>query len=113
MVESDALAQSENVSSLPILAGPVALMPDVHLGKGATVGSVIPTRKAIIPASVGVDIGCGMLAVKFNMRANDLPQNLSSVRRAIESVVPVGFSENTEEKQIVTQANCWLVGFAE
>lgn len=98
MVESDALAQSENVSSLPILAGPVALMPDVHLGKGATVGSVIPTRKAIIPASVGVDIGCGMLAVKFNMRANDLPQNLSSVRRAIESVVPVGFSENTEEK---------------
>lgn len=58
MVESDALAQSENISNLPILAGPVALMPDVHLGKGATVGSVIPTRKAIIPASVGVDIGC-------------------------------------------------------
>src|SRR4029434_8322237 len=83
-VEQEALEQIRAVSKLPILAGPVAVMPDVHLGKGATVGTVIPTRAAIVPAAVGVDIGCGMLAVKTNLTANDLPHNLGKLRSQIE-----------------------------
>src|SRR5689334_7053255 len=91
-VEPEALAQIQNVSRLPILAGPVAVMPDVHLGKGATVGTVIPTRSAIIPAAVGVDIGCGMIAVKTSLTASDLPENLGRIRSQIERDVPVGFN---------------------
>src|SRR4030095_16174304 len=83
-VEHEAVAQVKNIASLPIVAGHVAIMPDVHLGKGATVGSVIPTRGAIIPAAVGVDIGCGMCAVRLNLNALDLPDNLSRVRAQIE-----------------------------
>jgi tRNA-splicing ligase RtcB len=90
-VEPDALKQIGNVSRLPILAGPVAVMPDVHVGKGATVGTVIPTKAAIIPAAVGVDIGCGMIAVKTNLTASDLPENLGRIRSQIERDVPVGF----------------------
>jgi tRNA-splicing ligase RtcB len=90
-VEHDAAAQIKNIASLPIVAGHVAVMPDVHLGKGATVGSVIPTRGAIIPAAVGVDIGCGMCAVRTSLTASDLPDSLGRVRSAIESLVPVGF----------------------
>jgi tRNA-splicing ligase RtcB len=67
------------------------VMPDVHLGKGATVGTVIPTRAAIVPAAVGVDIGCGMLAVKTDLMAHDLPDNLGKLRAQIERDVPVGF----------------------
>src|SRR3954467_6799205 len=95
-VEPDALKQIGNVSRLPILAGPVAVMPDVHVGKGATVGTVIPTRAAIVPAAVGVDIGCGMLAVKTNLTANDLPANLGKLRAQIERDVPVGFDFHKE-----------------
>jgi len=91
-VEPEAVAQVKNIASLPIVAGHVAIMPDVHLGKGATVGSVIPTRGAIIPAAVGVDIGCGMCAVRTVLKANDLPDSLAKVRSAIEAHVPVGFS---------------------
>ena len=90
-VEMDAIEQIRNVTQLPILAGPVAVMPDVHLGKGATVGTVIPTRAAIVPAAVGVDIGCGMLAVKTDLMASDMPANLNKVRAQIERDVPVGF----------------------
>ncbi len=90
-IEPDALEQIRQVSELPILAGPVAVMPDVHLGKGATVGTVIPTRAAIVPAAVGVDIGCGMLAVRTDLAASDLPQTLERVRAQIERDVPVGF----------------------
>ena len=90
-VEDQAIEQIRQVSELPILAGPVAVMPDVHLGRGATVGTVIPTRAAIVPAAVGVDIGCGMLAVKTDLAAHDLPQNLNKVRSQIERDVPVGF----------------------
>lgn len=93
-VEVDAVAQIRNIASLPILAGHVAVMPDVHLGKGATVGSVIPTRGAIIPAAVGVDIGCGMCAVKTNLHARDLPDSLSALRSQIEARVPVGFERH-------------------
>src|SRR5262245_44928892 len=95
-VEQEALTQVRNIASLPIVAGHIAIMPDVHVGKGATVGSVIPTRSAIIPAAVGVDIGCGMCAVRTTLSANDLPDNLSKLRSAIESLVPVGFDSHEE-----------------
>ena len=95
-VEPDALEQIRQVSELPILAGPVAVMPDVHLGKGATVGTVIPTRAAIVPAAVGVDIGCGMVAVKTDLAAHDLPESLERVRARIERDVPVGFDFHRE-----------------
>jgi tRNA-splicing ligase RtcB len=90
-VEWDAVNQIRNIAGLPIVAGHIAIMPDVHLGKGATVGSVIPTKAAIIPSAVGVDIGCGMVAVKLNLNASDLPDNLSAIRAQIERDVPVGF----------------------
>lgn len=95
-VEQAALDQITNISQLPILAGHMAIMPDVHMGKGATVGSVIPTRSAIIPAAVGVDIGCGMIAAMTNLTANDLPDSLYSLRNAIERDIPVGFNEHAK-----------------
>ena len=95
-VEQAAIDQITNISTLPILAGHIAIMPDVHMGKGATVGSVIPTRSAIIPAAVGVDIGCGMVAAMTNLKAEDLPTSLFSLRNAIERDVPVGFNEHTK-----------------
>lgn len=96
-VEHEAVAQIRNIAGLPILAGHIAIMPDVHLGKGATVGSVIPTRGAIVPAAVGVDIGCGMCAVRTDLRASDLPDNLASMRATIESLIPVGFSVHDKD----------------
>jgi len=96
-VDHQALNQIRNIAGLPIVAGHVAIMPDVHLGKGATVGSVIPTRGAIIPAAVGVDIGCGMCAVRTDLKASDLPASLSALRSAIECLVPVGFSLHDKE----------------
>ncbi len=91
-VEADpnAIQQLRNVASLPIVHSHVAAMPDVHFGIGATVGSVIPTKRAIIPAAVGVDIGCGMMAVKTSLRAEDLPDDLKAIRSAIEAAVPHG-----------------------
>ena len=89
-VEAEAKAQLANAARLPIVFKHVAAMPDVHLGIGATVGSVIPTIKAIIPAAVGVDIGCGMMAAKTTLRAEDLPDNLGPLRAAIEQAVPHG-----------------------
>ena len=91
-VEDAARAQIANVAALPILGGPIAVMPDVHLGKGATVGSVIPTRGAIIPAAVGVDIGCGMTALRTTLTGHDLPDSLAPLRARIERDVPVGFA---------------------
>ncbi|SDO32214.1 RtcB family protein [Actinacidiphila guanduensis] len=88
-VEDGALRQLRNVSSLPWIEG-LAVMPDVHYGKGATVGSVIAMRDAVCPAAVGVDIGCGMSAVKTSLRAGDLPGDLSRLRSRIERAVPVG-----------------------
>ncbi|HKW39572.1 MAG TPA: RtcB family protein [Burkholderiales bacterium] len=93
-LEAHARAQLANVARLPIVFGHVAAMPDVHAGIGATVGSVIPTRGAIIPAAVGVDIGCGMNAVRLSLTAERLPDSLARVRAAIERAVPVGFGEH-------------------
>jgi tRNA-splicing ligase RtcB len=83
-VEQTALEQLLNVSRLPIVHPHVAAMPDVHVGIGATVGSVIPTRGAIVPAAVGVDIGCGMNAIRLSLRAEQLPDSLRRVRNEIE-----------------------------
>src|SRR6266581_2339768 len=89
-LEDQARKQLLNVAQLPFIFKWVAAMPDVHWGIGATVGSVIPTKGAIIPAAVGVDIGCGMMAVQTDLNARDLPENLKGVRRAIEKAVPHG-----------------------
>ena len=89
-VEAEAQQQLANAAKLPIVFKHIAAMPDVHLGIGATIGSVIPTLKAIIPAAVGVDIGCGMMACKTTLRAEDLPDNLGPLRSAIERAVPHG-----------------------
>ena len=97
--QSEALDQLKNVARLPITYSHVAAMPDVHYGRGATVGSVIATRAAIIPAAVGVDIGCGMHAVRLDLEAGRLPDNLRGVREAIEARVPVGFARHTELKR--------------
>lgn len=91
-VEDEARRQLENVARLPIVFRHVAVMPDVHYGIGATVGSVIPTVRAIIPAAVGVDIGCGMIACKTTLVAADLPDDLGPLRAAIEQAVPHGMS---------------------
>lgn len=89
-VEDEAKQQLANAARLPIVFKHIAAMPDVHLGIGATVGSVIPTLRAIIPAAVGVDIGCGMMACKTTLHANHLPDKLGPLRSAIERAVPHG-----------------------
>jgi tRNA-splicing ligase RtcB len=91
-LEAQARSQLENVAKLPFIFSHVAVMPDVHYGMGATIGSVVPTVKAIIPAAVGVDIGCGMIACKTSLRAEDLPDSLAKLRSAIEVAVPHGMS---------------------
>ncbi|WP_405701441.1 RtcB family protein [Streptomyces sp. NBC_00069] len=88
-VEAGAMQQLHNVATLPWIKG-LAVMPDVHYGKGATVGSVIAMKDAVCPAAVGVDIGCGMSAVKTSLTANDLPGDLSKLRSKIEQAIPVG-----------------------
>jgi tRNA-splicing ligase RtcB len=89
-IEEQAKQQLRNVATLPFLFKHLAVMPDVHWGKGATVGSVIATRGAIVPAAVGVDIGCGMVAAMTDLTAADLPDSLAGVRSAIEKAVPHG-----------------------
>ena len=89
-IEPQAKQQLINISELPFVFHHVAVMPDCHLGKGATVGSVIATKGAVIPAAVGVDVGCGMVAVRTKFFANDLPDNLERLRTGIERRVPLG-----------------------
>jgi tRNA-splicing ligase RtcB len=93
-VEDEAIKQLTNVARLPIVHSHVAAMPDVHFGIGATIGSVIPTLGAIIPAAVGVDIGCGMMAVETTLKASDLPDNLHNMRNTIERGVPHGHAKH-------------------
>jgi tRNA-splicing ligase RtcB len=93
-IEPKAREQLLNVARLPFIHGWVAAMPDVHWGIGATVGSVIPTVGAVIPAAVGVDIGCGMMALQTSLKAEDLPENLKAVRTAIEAAIPHGRTDN-------------------
>lgn len=91
-VEDGARRQLLRAAQMPFIFKHVAVMPDVHIGIGATVGSVIPTKNAIIPAAVGVDIGCGMMACRTSLKATDLPDSLGHVRSAIERAVPHGRS---------------------
>ncbi|HNW78334.1 MAG TPA: RtcB family protein [Candidatus Competibacteraceae bacterium] len=95
-IDPQALTQLSHVARLPIIHHHVAAMPDVHVGIGATVGAVIPTKGAIIPAAVGVDIGCGMVATRLSLRAEQLPDNLRPLRQVIEAAVPVGFDMHSE-----------------
>ncbi len=97
-IEATAIGQLINVASLPIVHRHVAAMPDVHAGVGATVGSVIATRSAVIPAAVGVDIGCGMNALRLSLTANDLPDGLYKTRTQIEAAIPVGFYQHKWDK---------------
>lgn len=101
-IDEPSLAQLRKMAQLQFIHAHIAVMPDVHLGKGATVGSVIPTKNAIIPAAVGVDIGCGMNALRLSLRADQLPDNLSALRNAIERKVPVGFEMH---KQVRSKAS--------
>lgn len=96
-VEDAAKQQLRNVASLPFIYKHLAVMPDVHWGKGATIGSVIATKGAIIPAAVGVDIGCGMAAQRTTLKASDLPDNLHALRTAIEAAIPHGRTNNGAE----------------
>jgi tRNA-splicing ligase RtcB len=96
-VEDSAMQQLRNVASLPFVHKHVAVMPDVHWGMGATVGSVIPTKGAIVPAAVGVDIGCGMMAQRTTLTAADLPDSLAGLRSEIERRIPHGRTNNGRE----------------
>lgn len=93
-IEAEAMKQLTNLSSMPFIHKHVAVMPDVHWGNGTSVGTVIATKGAIIPAAVGVDIGCGMMAMKLTLTASDLPNNLFGIRSAIEAAVPHGRTNN-------------------
>lgn len=97
-IEPEAIQQLINIAQLPILHHHIAAMPDVHAGVGATVGSVIPTKEAIIPAAVGVDIGCGMNAVRTSLKASELPDDLYKLRIDIEAAVPVGLCQHAKSK---------------
>lgn len=103
-VESSALDQLTNTANLPFVFKHVSAMPDVHLGHGATVGSVIATRGAICPAAVGVDIGCGMMAIKTNLDHKVVQDNIVKIRASIERSIPVGHESN---KKIVTSVRNW------
>ncbi|MBF0278126.1 MAG: RtcB family protein [SAR324 cluster bacterium] len=96
-----------NMANLPCIFKHISLMPDAHLGKGAMVGSVIATKDAIIPAAVGVDIGCGMMAKKLPIKASALEGKLHDLRLAIESRIPVGFAGNTHLEKSVNQWKGW------
>jgi tRNA-splicing ligase RtcB (3'-phosphate/5'-hydroxy nucleic acid ligase) len=98
-VESAALTQLKNIAALPWCFHHVAVMPDVHLGKGATVGSVVAMKDAISPSAVGVDIGCGMAAQRTSLTSHDLPESLSPLRAQIEATIPVGFSAHDDGRR--------------
>ena len=99
-IEDGAKQQLYNTAELPIVYKHIAAMPDVHWGLGATVGSIIPTKQAIIPAAVGVDIGCGMCAIRTSLTSHDLPENLGRLRNKIERNVPVGFDDFDKRKEV-------------
>jgi tRNA-splicing ligase RtcB len=97
-VESGAIDQLRSITKLPFVFKHVAAMPDVHIGIGSTVGTVMATKKAVIPAAVGVDIGCGMIACRISLKAEDLPDNLHRLRTEIEAMVPVGFDDHNASR---------------
>lgn len=112
-VESQALDQLKNIAALPWAFHHVAVMPDVHYGKGATVGSVVAMRGAVSPAAVGVDIGCGMGAVRTNIRAGQLPDSLKRLRLDIEARIPTGFNQHPDPVLKRSQINTLFAGFGD
>lgn len=106
-IEPQALQQLKNIAALPFVFKHVAAMPDVHLGIGATVGSVVATQKAIIPAAVGVDIGCGMMAVKTPLDANKVQEKIKDIRYSIERSIPVAHYGNREVADRVLEFEGW------
>ena len=114
-IDPEAVRQAERTARLPIMAGDVALMPDAHVGIGATVGSVIPTENAIIPAAVGVDIGCGMIAVETDLNAEDLPDDLQPLVNQFGRSIPAGVGKarnlggtGTSEQRATNRARKWM-----
>ncbi|HEX2274176.1 MAG TPA: RtcB family protein [Acidimicrobiales bacterium] len=105
-VDPATIRQAEKAARLPIVEGHVALMPDAHVGIGATVGSVIPTRGAVIPAAVGVDIGCGMIAAELDLTESQLPDDLGPLLHRIERAVPAGVGQGHD--RAATKADRWL-----
>lgn len=109
ILEDEALAQAKNLARLPFIAAEgVALMADSHAGKGSTVGSVIATENAIIPAAVGVDIGCGMNAVRLSLKASDLPDSLFAIRNDIEKRVPMGAGGAHNNQDVINASGVFL-----
>jgi tRNA-splicing ligase RtcB (3'-phosphate/5'-hydroxy nucleic acid ligase) len=106
-VESEALDQLKNVAGLPFVFKHVAVMPDVHVGKGATVGSVIATQGAVIPAAVGVDIGCGMCAIKTDLDYRVVQEKIKEIRNSIERSIPVGHLANHRISKSVESWDGW------
>jgi tRNA-splicing ligase RtcB (3'-phosphate/5'-hydroxy nucleic acid ligase) len=106
-VESSALDQLKNIAALPWVFKHVAVMPDVHFGKGATVGSVIAMKDAVAPAAVGVDIGCGMAAVRTSLTASDLPDSLALLRHRVEGAIPVGFASHDRVVKYAEKHRLW------
>lgn len=106
-IEPEAVEQINNIAKLPFIFKHVSIMPDVHYGIGATIGSVIATKKAIIPAACGVDLGCGMSAIKTNLVASDLPESLKAIRNQIERDVPLGAGRHHDEKRFFDFAKCF------
>lgn len=104
-IEDDAIAQALRTAKMPFVFKHVALMPDAHVGIGATVGTVIATKGAVVPAAVGVDIGCGMIAVQTKLTANELPDNLNSLRLSLEASVPVGQAKHNKPTTEYTRAS--------
>lgn len=105
-IEPNTIRQAERTARLPIIAGHVALMPDAHVGMGATVGSVVPTQGAIIPATVGVDIGCGMSAARTSLTVDQLPDSLDGLLGEIAKRVPAGVGQGHDRVQ--RRADMWL-----
>lgn len=99
-IEPEAEQQLKNMADMPFIHKHIAVMPDVHAGCGATIGSVIPTLGAVIPAAVGVDIGCGMCAVPTSLTAEDLPDSLKALRLDIEAAIPVGFNSYKDDSHL-------------
>ena len=105
-IDSETIRQAEKTARLPIVRGHVALMPDAHVGIGATVGSVIPTKNAIIPSAVGVDIGCGMIAAELDLTDSQLPDDLEPLLGRIERAIPAGVGQGHDE--VARTADRWL-----
>jgi tRNA-splicing ligase RtcB len=105
-IDDQTIRQAEKAARLPIVAGHVALMPDAHIGIGATVGSVIPTKNAVIPSAVGVDIGCGMIATELDITEEQLPDTLEPLLGRIERAIPAGVGQGHDH--VARNADSWL-----